>query len=216
MKYLLIFLFIPLSVFSQNDNTIKRIDGETDPKFAADSSKTLHWADTTTKIASQYDLGGITNLRGDLTIVGNLKYGFVHAVGSVDATSYTPSVTQNVYTKLVPTIVWRENDGLTCLDSVKILTAGDYRLDMSIALSGTNVNDFWRVKVYKNGAAFSPELGRFRWRGITSNVTDTRSYFWYLIGLSVNDWISFRITNETGSRNPTITDMKVYIEMKPE
>jgi hypothetical protein len=167
-------------------------------------------------IATQYDLGGITNLRGDLTIVGNLKYGFIHAVGSVDATSYTPSVSQNVYTKLVPTIVWREQDGLTCRDSIQILTAGDYRVDVSIALSGNNANDFWRLKVYKNGVAFSPELGRFRWRNTSSGVTDTRSYFWYLTGLAANDWISFRITNETASRNPTITDMKVYIEQKPE
>ena len=155
-------------------------------------------------------------LEGNVTIAGNLKYGFVHAVGSVDATSYTPSVSQNVYTKLVPTIVWREVDGLTCLDSVKILTAGDYRVDISIALSGTNVNDFWRVKIYRNGAAYSPELGRFRWRNTSSNVTDTRSYFWYVEGLAVNDWLSFRLTNETASRNPTITDMKVYIEQKPE
>jgi hypothetical protein len=155
-------------------------------------------------------------LEGNVTIAGNLKYGFIHAVGSVDATSYTPSVSQNVYTKLVPSIVWRETDGLTCLDSVKILAAGDYRIDVSIALSGTNVNDFWRLKIYHNGAAYSPQLGRFRWRSVASNVTDTRSFFWYVEGLAVNDWLSFRLTNETASRNPTITDMKVYIEQKPE
>ena len=155
-------------------------------------------------------------LEGSVTIAGNLKYGFVHAVGSVDATSYTPSVSQNVYTKLVPTIVWREQDGLTCLDSVKILSAGDYRIDIGLSLSGANANDFWRLKIYKNGAAFSPELGRFRWRNLAGGITDTRSFFWYVKDLAVNDWVSFRITNETASRNPTITDFKVYIEQKPE
>ena len=218
MRYLLIILLL-VSVRLYGQPVIDLdLQTETDPIYAADSAKGLRWADTTLAkgIASQYDLGGITNLRGDLTIAGNLKYGFVHAVGSVDATSYTPSVSQNVYTKLVPTIVWRENDGLTCLDSVKILTAGDYRLDIALSLSGANANDFWRLKVYKNGAAFSPELGRFRWRNLAGGVTDTRSYFWYLIGLAANDWISFRITNETASRNPTITDFKVYLEIKPE
>lgn len=210
-----------IAAANQINDTIEALDnvvrtGEVDPIFAADSLKVLHWADTTTKVASQYDLGGITNLRGDLTIAGNLKYGFIHAVGSVDATSYTPVVTQNIYTKLVPSIIWREEDGVHCHDSVQILTTGDYRLDISIALSATNVNDFWRIKIYKNGAAYSPELGRFRWRSMAANITDTRSYFWYLIGCTANDWISFRITNETGSRNPTITDFKVYLEQKPE
>lgn len=207
----IVFLFLVIPISGQRVYMIGNLDA-----YAKDSANVVHWADTTTKIASQYDLGGITNLRGDLTIAGNLKYSFVHAVGSADGISYTPSVTQNVYTKLVPSIVWREQDGITCKDSVQITVAGDYRVDISIALSGANVNDFWRLKIYKNGVAYSPELGRFRWRTVSSGVTDTRSYFWYLMGLTANDWISFRLTNETASRNPTITDFKVFIEQKPE
>ena len=45
MKYLLILLFIPLSVFSQNENTIIRIDGETDPVYARDSANIAHMED---------------------------------------------------------------------------------------------------------------------------------------------------------------------------
>ena len=162
-------------------------------------------------------LDALDNIDGDLTVAGILKYEFPHAVASFDAGSYTPSITKDVYTKMVPGMTVREVDEITmAADSVIITHAGDYRIDISVALSGTNANDFWRVKVYHNNVAYSPELGRFRWRTVAGGVTDTRSYFWYVMDLAVNDRICWKITNETASRNPTITDMKIFISMLPE
>jgi hypothetical protein len=158
----------------------------------------------------------LDTIEGNVVINGLLEYELIHAVGSADSISYTPVVSRWKYKKLTPTLVWHEADGLTCSDSIKVLTPGDYRIDISVSLSGTNANDFWRIKVFKNNVSFPTSIGRFRFRTVSSGVSDTRSYFWYLEGLKVNDYISFRITNETASRNPTITDMKVYIEKKPE
>jgi hypothetical protein len=156
------------------------------------------------------DSAGNTNQSGDLT------YNFMHAVGSADSVNYTPSVTQWNYTKLEPGLTWHEADGITCAgDSMRIQVAGDYVVQFSITSSGANQNDFWRVKIFKNNESFPSSVGRFRWKTTTAGQTDTKNYFWY-ITVAANDYISFKITNETAARNPTITDMKVYIEKKPE
>lgn len=160
----------------------------------------------------------LQNNTASISSTGVLKYNFIHAVGSADSISYTPVVAQNVFKKIATgAMTWRESDGLTALaDSIKILTAGDYMVEMSITLSGTNANDFWRIKLFKNNVALPTSVGRFVFRTVSNGITDTRSYFWYLIGLQLNDVLSWRITNQTASRNPTITDIKIYMEMKPE
>lgn len=166
---------------------------------------------------SSYWQGGFPDtVHYNVNVKGDFKYEFQHAVGSADAITYTPTVTQNVYTKLLPNITWHDADGIVATtDSVKIYSTGDHSVMMSITLSGTNVNDYWRVGIKRNGVLITT-AGRFRFRTVTSGVTDTRSYFWYLPHLTANDWLSFWITNETGSRNPTITDFKIEIDKKPE
>lgn len=149
---------------------------------------------------------------------GDLKYGFAHAVGSADSQSVALTVSQNVYKKIEVTgMTWHEVDKITAAaDSVTILSAGDYKFDMSIRLSGTNANDEWRIKLFKNNVAFPTSVGRFVFRTVTNSQADTRSFFWYLKDLAINDVISWKITNLSASRNPTITDIKVYCEKKPE
>jgi hypothetical protein len=152
-----------------------------------------------------------------ISSTGVFQYNFVHGVYSADSVSYTPSITKDLYTKLTPSMSSHESDGITFAgDTLTILTAGDYFINISVVFSGTNANDIWRIKIYKNNIPLPSSAGRFVIRTTGAGTVDNRSYFWYLIGLSVNDNISFRITNQTASRNPTFTDMKIYIEKKPE
>lgn len=152
-----------------------------------------------------------------LTINGDLKYLFRHAIGNVESATYTPTVAQNAYTKIsTGAVVWSEADGITAVaDSMTIVRAGDYFINYSVTLSGSNAGDFWQIKIFKNNIAVD-NVGRFRFKTVTNSTTDTRAFFWYLSNLTVGDRLSFYITNETGTRNPTITDMKIYIEKKPE
>lgn len=152
-----------------------------------------------------------------LSSTGVMTYNFIHFVGSADSISYTPTITKDVYKKLVPGMVAREADGITyAADSLTIQTAGDYFINICVRFSGTNANDVWRIKVYKNHAPLPASVGRFVIRTTTSAEADTRSFFWYLLGLAPNDVISFWITNQSATRNPTFTDFKVYMEKKPE
>ena len=148
---------------------------------------------------------------------GILTYNFIHWVGSADVITYTPSITQNLYTKLTPAMVEHENDGMTyAADSLTVISAGDYTIDISVRFSGANANDAWQIKVYKNHIAMASSVGRFIIRTNTAGLPDTRSYFWYLQDLAADDDISFRMTNLTASRDPTFLDFKIYMEKKPE
>ncbi len=176
----------------------------------------------------QYTISGNTSdqalfagASGGYNFDGDLTYGFIHFVGSADSVAVTPTVTQYLYTKLLPGIVTHEADGVTfAADSIKILTAGDYACFISVTLSGTNANDYWRIKVFKNNAALpntgAGSVGRFVFRTTANNQTDTREYAWYFKDLAVNDVLSWRITNLSATRNPTITDMKLYFYKLPE
>ena len=169
------------------------------------------------RVISVDSIAGDLKIKGDLHVEGDLIYEFIHAYGGVAGADVTPDMTQNVYLKLNPGSTWLEIDGMSCTgDSITILTDGDYYIDISLAISGANQNDFWRVKPYVNSVAYASEVSAFRWRVTTAGVSDTRDYFWYLRDLDADDVISFWITNETGSRDPTISQFKIYIEKKPE
>jgi len=150
---------------------------------------------------------------------GAIAYKFAHAVFSADSVSYTPTITEDVYTKLVPGSTTHESDHITAQgDTLTIETGfdGDYLVFISVRASGANQNDVWRIKIYKNSAALPSSVGRFTFRTTSAGFADTRFFFWYLDDLVAGDDISFYITNLTGSRDPTISDFKVYAEQKPE
>ena len=198
-------------------------DGVVPGKFVlslADKDGGLQTVFTVDHDSSATFAGDVTitgDLLGDVTITGDLVYDFTHWVGSADVITYTPSITQNLYTKLTPAMVEHENDGMTyAADSLTIISAGDYTIQISVRFSGANANDAWQIKVYKNGAAMGSSVGRFIIRTNTAGQPDTRSYFWYLTDLAADDDISFRMTNLTASRDPTFLDFKIYMEKKPE
>jgi hypothetical protein len=161
------------------------------------------------------------NASGGYVFDADLTYGFIHFVGSADSVAVTPTVAQYLYTKLLPGIVTHEADGVTFdADSLTVLTAGDYACFISVTLSGTNANDYWRIKVFKNNAALpntgANSVGRFIFRTTANNQTDTREFVWYFKSLAINDVLSWRITNLSAARNPTVTDMKLYFYKIPE
>ena len=152
-----------------------------------------------------------------ITLPATVRYIFPHFVGSADAITYTPTVTKDVYTKLVPSMTAKEADGITfAADSLTIVTPGDYRFDISVRFSGANQNDIWQIKIYKNTAAMDLSAGRFITRTTAASLSDAKTYFWYLLDLVAGDDISFRMTNLTATRNPTIQDFKILCEMRPE
>jgi len=151
-----------------------------------------------------------------VVIPGEVTYNLINFMGSADGVSYTPTITQNVYTKITPGMTAHVINGITFADdSLTIQSAGDYLIYISVAFTAASSSDLWRIEVYKNGAAIS-NIGRFITRSYASSNPDAISHFWYLPGLAVDDDISFRMTNLSASRNPTIVDFKVYMEKKPK
>jgi hypothetical protein len=165
-----------------------------------------------------HQLSGNTGKLLALSSTGGVySYHLAHAAAYREAITYTPAVTQNVYTKITPTFTISEADSITIAgDTITIKTGydGDYKLDFSLTMSGANGDDF-RVKLYKNNATTGVNgSNHVTTTGATNYVS--LSYFWYLTDLVAGDDLSFRITNTTDSDDPTITDIKFYIEKKPE
>ena len=133
--------------------------------------------------------------------------------------SYTPVMTtKNTYYKIAPGaaggMIVSASSGITVVpDSITILSAGFYKIDIVIDMQGANGNDF-RVKMFKNhsptGVAGS---GTITTMGAGNRVCLSYFYFTYL---AVNDVLSFWVTNSSNNNNAcTINDMKIYIEKKP-
>lgn len=157
----------------------------------------------------------IKNMVGTLNVTNQLIYDVVHGAAYVENTTYTPSVTQNVYTKLTPGMTVSEDTGLTIQGDTIILTkVRDYFIIMTVTLSGANGDDY-RLKLYKNNATTGVNgSNHITTTGATNFANLT--YFWYLTGISANDNLSFKITNTSNNNDPTITDMKFYIDEVPE
>ena len=155
---------------------------------------------------------------GNVHMTGDLTYLLIHGVASADSMVpvYTPDVTQNIYSKINTTkLSPHEADGITIAgDSIQVLTAGDYRIDLSVTIAGSNNNQY-RIKLYKNNLPSATSLGRFVITTTNNTRYDTFGYFWYVTA-SVNDYYSFRITNLTNSDSPKISDYKVLITKMPE
>ena len=149
---------------------------------------------------------------------GDLKYEFIHCVGSADSISESLGGTQYIYYKINTggAMTWREADGMTCADdSVALLTAGDYVIFATLAATTSNVNDRIRCKLYTNNAPNPVTIGRFIINSNGAGLADDHTYYWYR-PFSVNDVISWRVANNTGARAITIQDFKIFIYKLPE
>jgi hypothetical protein len=154
---------------------------------------------------------------GNVQMTGLLTYNFVHGACYVESISYTPDVTQNLYTQIVPSpaMTVSEQKGLTISNStITIGITGDYKIDIVLTLTCSAVSDDFRVKMYKNGSAVGiPGSNHISPGG--SNQYAVLPYFWY-VPLSAGDVLTFWITNTQSNNDPTISDMKIYLEKKPE
>jgi hypothetical protein len=153
-------------------------------------------------------------LRVNAVISGYLP----HGVFSADSVNVTATITPTGhYTKMLPVMVSREADYITFAgDTITIVKAGDYEVYSNMCVTTSNVNDRLRVKVFKNGVPYSPELGRFIIRSEGTGIASSHGYLWYATGCVVGDKLSFYITNLTAARNAVISDMKVVIKRMSE
>jgi len=155
---------------------------------------------------------------GNVSFSGLLTYKFCHAVGSSDSINYTPIVTQNLYTK-INTGVFAVHDTLGIIirgDSLKVQYAGDYKIHCWLSATTSNANDKLRIRLYTNNSPNATSLGRWIINSAGTGNGQSQNFMWYKKSMAANTWISIRITNLTASRNPNITDFKVYIEKVPE
>jgi hypothetical protein len=167
--------------------------------------------------------GGMKVYKGGVKVVevasdGDLTYKYRHAVGRADSIAYTVGGTQNVFYKINTTAISiKDTVGITIRgDSVYIQKAGDYWIDIAIAVTTSNANDKLRIKTYKNNAPLSPSLGRFMVNSNGTGNMDTRSMRWYVKGLAAGSWLSFRIQNQTAARAVTISDFGFAVSKVPE
>jgi hypothetical protein len=152
---------------------------------------------------------------GNINVAGDIKYQFAHAAAYAEAITYTPLVTQNIYTKLRPTFTTSEAANITSAgDSITIVAAGHYLVQFSVTMSGANGDDF-RVKMYKNNAITGINGSNHITTTGATNFANL-SYFWYVIGLVAGDRLSFKITNTSSNGDPTISDIKFYIRQEPD
>lgn len=154
-----------------------------------------------------------------LSVNNDLEYNYIHAVGSADSlTSVSIGGTQNIYYKVNTSgaMSWHECNGLTCAgDSIRIITPGHYLITPMLSITTSNINDVLRIKLYKNGSALPTSLGRWIINSQGAGLGSSRNFFWYY-EFSKDDYLSVRITNQTGSRAITINDFKLLIQKIPE
>ena len=169
---------------------------------------------------SPYSLNAISlttsgiRIQGNLNITGQVSYDFKHLVAYLTAGNYTPNVSQNTAFKLAPSMTTTENDGLTFAgDTVTIITAGDYKLDIGGVLQGSNGDDF-KFTVRKNGTEFTTGNAVVTTTGAGNYQTFT--WFYYFTGLAAGDDLSFYVTNESSNNDPTFRAFKVYIKKEME
>lgn len=152
---------------------------------------------------------------GNVQLTGLLSYNFIQGACYIELASYTPAVSQNVYTWINPGMTVSEADGLAISnDLITVATTGHYKVDIVVTMTSGGVTDNFQVKMYKNGSATGvPGSNRISPGG--SGQYGVLAYFWYL-PLMAGDVLSFYITNTASDNDPTISDMKVYLEKKPQ
>jgi hypothetical protein len=208
-----------LNAFNFVNTVNKRRDT---PQQAADtSSLNMSFTTTGSPMLSLTSKTGTNLLYIDSSKVSttlDFAYGMKHAIGSADSIAYSTGTTQNQDYKINTTaFTWRENDGFTAAgDSIRILTTGDYEVHIWVAATTSNANDKLRVRLYVNNLRLaSTSFGRMLINSNGSGNAETHYFLWYK-EFTANDYISWRIANETGARASVVSDIKVYVKKVPE
>lgn len=207
-------IFVQMEATATNANQFIRIDDDSSYIWLYSSDEI---SDTTYVYIKP---GGITintdtvKINGTLKVDGDLTYEYIHLVAYTTGGSYTPNTVSNTEFKLAPTFTTAENDGLTFAgDTVTIIEPGDYMVSFMTVFQAANGDD-WVFKCRKNGTAITSGNLALSSTGAGNYISG--SWMWYLVGLAVGDDISFSVTNEGSSNDPTFRSIKIFIEKKPE
>jgi len=159
---------------------------------------------------------GINNNTVQVSATGDLTYSFIHGIAYKDSTSYKVSIgTRYVYYKLLPGTVVFEAEGVTIAgDSITILTAGDYVIQLSLSMDG-GINEDYHLKMFVNNAKAPTPQGSCFMTTTGANNFENTTWWWYRT-LAVGDDLSFRLANNTNTGDPNIRSFKVYIYKVPE
>lgn len=114
-----------------------------------------------------------------------------------------PIITQNVFEYLpISDTQLDDNHGFIIAgDSVQVLQRGAYTIALNLSYIGNAQSDVWRKGVFLNGVEKNT-VSRSTTSTSVGNSTVIASFF-----VEAGDWISFRMTNESADRDPTISDL---------
>lgn len=137
--------------------------------------------------------------------------GLVHVFLEADA-DYTPSVTQNDYTKITPGFSSIEVDGfIVDTDTLTALFKGGYFMLLSFDIR-EGVNTDYNVQIRINNIVVQ------QMRVTTTSATNYQPFILthYIDDLVVDDDISFYITNLSNNNDPVLAFMHFYIRREHE
>ena len=176
--------------------------------FAASLGKVVIKPDSDGDTTAVFDSAQVEIFK-DLVVDGDFTYNLRHLF--VDyAAAYTPSVTQDVYTKIAPTFTEVEVSNITFAgDSITIIDAGDYLGELTADISGAVTDNF--VIVYKKNGTIVKSKKQST-RGATED--DNIVLKWYFDNLIAGDHISIWVTNTNSSGDPTFSNMDWEFEKK--
>lgn len=120
--------------------------------------------------------------------------------------SISIDVTQDVYSLITNTannaFIETVNKGFTQIgDSVQVKISGYYSTDFSASFQGTVSADTWKYGIFVNGVK---EFSKTRYTASTNTGDVTVPHVIYL---NTNDWVTWRITSTTSSRDPVMIDV---------
>ncbi len=120
--------------------------------------------------------------------------------------------TINVYEYLPFSIAQiRDNEGFSVVgDSAQVLIAGHYYMFLGMSFGGNPTTEVWRYGVFKNGTPIYTKS-----RSTSSSATGDVNVYTYRY-LEKDDWISFKIRNQSGTGDPTMIDINFNIDFRHE
>jgi len=111
--------------------------------------------------------------------------------------------TQNVFEYLpADSAIIRDNHAFTAQgDSIQVQVQGYYTIILSMSFQGNPASETWRYGIFINNVE---EITKSRTTSSNANGDVNVPVIRYL---NKNDWISFRITNESGTGDPVVIDI---------
>jgi hypothetical protein len=136
---------------------------------------------------------------------GNIQYlPSPHISADTSRISFVlPIITQNVFEYLpISDTQVDDNHGFIIEgDSVQVLQSGAYTFALNLSYIGNAQSDVWRKGIFCNGVEKNT-VSRSTTSTSVGNSTVIASFL-----VEAGDWISFRMTNESDVRDPTISDL---------